>query len=436
MKVLFLHGWQSVPGGVKPTFLVQHGHEVINPKLPDEDFEEAVRIAQAEFDKHQPNVVVGSSRGGAVAMNINSGDARLVLLCPAWKKYGTERTVKPSTVILHARADDVIAFADSEELVRNSGLPASTLIEVGSDHRLADPEPLAVMEAVVRSFSPPASFSDRHPYAYHVLPLHALKLIASSGRLLSKADLLTARIDLRRSSTADVDEALGLSQFVHFYLPEDKQLRFDCLPILDTQLKESAVLPFPHTVLVISTSGLSDAQCGICNFNAAVSRPAYPTVKGGNHTRGTAPEKILRHWQGFRSDAPNPQRLRFSHWHKGVAVPLMLGHQITLAPLRVGYKTKAAELLLRSPFEIPVSAKLSVFSDADLASVRLLNLGFEVKVHRSDQFEWYSGEDRVEPHLRATVNNYFQAEDGQLPDLDFDRLRPSPKSTRRRSSTR
>ena len=73
MKVLFLHGWQSVPGGIKPTFLALHGHEVVNPKLPDEDFNEAVRIAQVGFDKHQPNVVVGSSRGGAVAMNIISG---------------------------------------------------------------------------------------------------------------------------------------------------------------------------------------------------------------------------------------------------------------------------------------------------------------------------------------------------------------------------
>ena len=145
MKILFLHGWQSVPGGVKPTFLAQHGHEVINPKLPDEDFTLAVRIAQAEFDKHQPDVVVGSSRGGAVAMNIKIGDARLVLLCPAWKKWGMAKTVKPSTVILHSRADDVIPFADSEELVRNSGLPATALVEVGNDHRLADPEPLAAM---------------------------------------------------------------------------------------------------------------------------------------------------------------------------------------------------------------------------------------------------------------------------------------------------
>ena len=33
----------------------------------------AVRIAQAEYDQGHPDVVVGSSRGGAVAMNINFG---------------------------------------------------------------------------------------------------------------------------------------------------------------------------------------------------------------------------------------------------------------------------------------------------------------------------------------------------------------------------
>jgi hypothetical protein len=145
MTVLFLHGWQSVPGGVKPTYLRDHGHEVINPALPDEDFAEAVRIAQTEFDRHQPRVVVGSSRGGAVAINIQIGDAKLVLLCPAWKKYGTARTVKAGTVILHSPGDEVVPFAHSEELVRNSTLPATSLIEVGTDHRLADEESLATM---------------------------------------------------------------------------------------------------------------------------------------------------------------------------------------------------------------------------------------------------------------------------------------------------
>jgi len=145
MTILFLHGWQSSPGGVKPTFLAQQGHTVLNPALPDEDFEEAVRVAQAEFDKHQPMVIVGSSRGGAVAMNMDSGDVPLVLLCPAWKKYGTATAVKKDTTILHARADDVVPFTDSEELVENSGLPGTAIAEVGNDHRLADPQSLEQM---------------------------------------------------------------------------------------------------------------------------------------------------------------------------------------------------------------------------------------------------------------------------------------------------
>ena len=145
MKILFLHGWTSVPGGRKPTFLQEHGHDVSNPALPDEDFSESVRIAEAEFQRLHPDVIVGSSRGGGVAVNMASGDTPLVLLCPAWKKWGTASTVKPNTVILHSQRDDVIPFADSRELVANSGLPPQTLVEVGDDHRLADPAPLLAM---------------------------------------------------------------------------------------------------------------------------------------------------------------------------------------------------------------------------------------------------------------------------------------------------
>ena len=145
MEILFFHGWHSVPGGVKPTYLASHGHEVINPALDDGDFDEAVRTAQAEYDHHRPDVIVGSSRGGAVAMNLDSGSTPLVLLCPAWKRWGTAAKVKPGTVVLHSEADDVIPIADSRELVHARGLPESALVVVGNDHRLADPEPLAAM---------------------------------------------------------------------------------------------------------------------------------------------------------------------------------------------------------------------------------------------------------------------------------------------------
>lgn len=51
MTILFIHGLHSLPKGVKPRHPNSHGHTVLNPKLPDEDFGEAVRIAQAEFDR-------------------------------------------------------------------------------------------------------------------------------------------------------------------------------------------------------------------------------------------------------------------------------------------------------------------------------------------------------------------------------------------------
>jgi GNAT superfamily N-acetyltransferase len=151
MRILFLHGRTSVPGGRKPTFLSDCGHEVVNPALPDDNFEDSVRIAEREHCANQPDVVVGSSRGGAVAINMDSRDSPLVLLCPAWKNWGLATSVKPNTAILHSRQDDVIPFGDSQELLVASGLPAEALIEVGDDHRLADPESLAAMlEACVR----------------------------------------------------------------------------------------------------------------------------------------------------------------------------------------------------------------------------------------------------------------------------------------------
>lgn len=159
MKILFLHGWRSVPGGVKPTYLVTHGHDVLNPALPDEDFPAALAIAQNLVDTRSPDVVVGSSRGGAVAMHL-VGTVRLVLLCPAWRKYGGPKRINRESVVLHSRMDDVIPFADSEELIRSSGLPNECLIEVGADHRLADPISLATMRAACemgiryRSISP------------------------------------------------------------------------------------------------------------------------------------------------------------------------------------------------------------------------------------------------------------------------------------------
>lgn len=114
-------------------FMRSQGYDVHNPNLSDWFFSKAVRQAQTAFDELQPDVIVGSSRGGAVAMAVNSGETSLVLLAPAWKQWGKAKSVKPNTVVIHSLRDEYVPFSDSVELCEASG---SRLVAAGVDHRL------------------------------------------------------------------------------------------------------------------------------------------------------------------------------------------------------------------------------------------------------------------------------------------------------------
>ena len=49
----------------------------------------------------------------------------------AWKSWETPTKVKPNTVILHSQQYGAIPYADSEGLIKNSGLPRETLVVIG-----------------------------------------------------------------------------------------------------------------------------------------------------------------------------------------------------------------------------------------------------------------------------------------------------------------
>ena len=85
-----------------------------------------------------------------MAIDVQAGSIPRVLLCPAWRKFGRAGTVPGNTLILHSRLDEVIPFEDSEDLIAQSRLSADHILEVGSDHRLADPQSLATMEWACR----------------------------------------------------------------------------------------------------------------------------------------------------------------------------------------------------------------------------------------------------------------------------------------------
>jgi hypothetical protein len=120
-KVLFLHGCSS-SGDFKTAFMRSLGYDVRNPNLSDWFFSRAVHQAQAAYDAFHPDIVVGSSRGGAVAMNMASSDTPLILLAPAWKRWGQARSVKKNCMVIHSPFDEIVPFEDSVELCEGKGV--------------------------------------------------------------------------------------------------------------------------------------------------------------------------------------------------------------------------------------------------------------------------------------------------------------------------
>ena len=152
-KILFLHGLNSRPGGKKPTFLKGKGFKVFNPSLPKSSFEESMAIAQQIIDDEKPDAIVGSSRGGAVAMCLNTSatECGIVLVAPAWTRFDRSQcedvNLSSSSMIIHSRHDNIVSISDSENLASTSG---AKLICVGNDHRMSDNDALeAILDAVM-----------------------------------------------------------------------------------------------------------------------------------------------------------------------------------------------------------------------------------------------------------------------------------------------
>jgi len=206
-NILYLHGLSGNPRGAKWQELASRfgADRVIAPYLRFEEdalsendtddwrkeaerlfqaFADAVNIAQRAFDESEPDVVIGSSFGGGVALQMNVGDASLVLVAPCWR-HATLRRLTPSylaerfpsvaelpaedvdraitpfvpridprvgdaTLILHSPRDELIPFDDSCEIVRRNDLAPDRLIEVGENHKMSDDAAVGALHAAVQ----------------------------------------------------------------------------------------------------------------------------------------------------------------------------------------------------------------------------------------------------------------------------------------------
>lgn len=106
-------------------------------------YDKWVSAAQAAYDCFHPDIVVGSSRGGSVAMTMKVDDViPIVLLAPAYRWFrwlgGNTSTNHPNVTVIHSRQDKQIPFSDSEKLCRRC--PQVKLIVAGIDHSLLSPD--------------------------------------------------------------------------------------------------------------------------------------------------------------------------------------------------------------------------------------------------------------------------------------------------------
>jgi len=139
MKILYIHGLESGPMGRKVSFLRNlPAVDIHCDQLPvTNGFEACVQQQIASLKRFKPQVVIGSSYGGAIATELilrNAWTGPTLLLAPAWMEIKRRLPEQitwagPSlanatgkVIVLHGDRDDIVPLADSQELVKTSPL--------------------------------------------------------------------------------------------------------------------------------------------------------------------------------------------------------------------------------------------------------------------------------------------------------------------------
>lgn len=156
-KVLFLDGIGCNPTGFKPRFIRDLGYEVAAPMLPDRDLAAAVMIAETACAEFQPDVIVGYSRGGGLALMLCDEHTPRVLIAPALKYVTEGRGFAGRLAILHSATDDSLPLEDVRAHLQRCGLASADLRVVGDDHTMIDAPALAALTEALNDVVSPES---------------------------------------------------------------------------------------------------------------------------------------------------------------------------------------------------------------------------------------------------------------------------------------
>ncbi len=171
LRVQFIHGLESSPQGNKARLFAET-FDAITPAMDTRDFPGCVEVQAGVLESFRPDVLVGSSFGGAVAVALlQSGrwQGPTLLLAQAALRADLPAALPEGVRIwlIHGRSDAIVAIDDSRALAR-CGTPGMVrLIEVDDDHPLTRTTESGELVAVIRELavltagaSPPRSESE------------------------------------------------------------------------------------------------------------------------------------------------------------------------------------------------------------------------------------------------------------------------------------
>lgn len=138
--MLFIHGLESSPQGSKAVFLAQH-FEALTSEMDTHDFGACVALQTRKIASFAPEIVVGSSFGGAVLLDLLQRGAWAgpsLFLAPAHRHYSIPEWLPTSVaaLIVHGTRDSIVDIAGSRALSQTGSRHCVRLIEVDDEHRL------------------------------------------------------------------------------------------------------------------------------------------------------------------------------------------------------------------------------------------------------------------------------------------------------------
>jgi hypothetical protein len=141
LRVQFAHGLESSVQGNKARFFAQH-YDACTPSMNTRDFESCVAVHAGTAARFEPDLMVGSSFGGAVVVALlQRGLWRgpVLLLAQAARKYDPNARLPTGVraTLVHARQDDVVPFEHSQSLVAGCDPSLVELIACDDNHALS-----------------------------------------------------------------------------------------------------------------------------------------------------------------------------------------------------------------------------------------------------------------------------------------------------------